>query len=71
MSDVVGAYDANYCHFAQDVLARVRREAYGEDIGQHSWLSADECRMFCDWLELGPGATTPHDIENGVEDDVQ
>jgi SAM-dependent methyltransferase len=54
MSDVVGAYDANYRHFDQDVLARVRREAYGEDIGQHSWLSADECRMFCDWLELRP-----------------
>ena len=31
----------------------IRREAFGEDIGQTSWLTADEQRGFCSWLDLG------------------
>jgi SAM-dependent methyltransferase len=30
----------------------VRRETYGEDLGQTSWLTAGEWRTFIDWLEL-------------------
>jgi SAM-dependent methyltransferase len=54
MSEPVDLYDATYRHFDEPVLARVRREAFGEDIGQNSWLTADECRTFCAWLGLGP-----------------
>jgi SAM-dependent methyltransferase len=54
MSEPVDLYDATYRHFDELALARVRREAFGEDIGQNSWLSADECRAFCAWLGLGP-----------------
>ncbi len=32
-------------------------ETYGEDIGQNSWLTADEWRTFLFWLELGPAST--------------
>jgi ubiquinone/menaquinone biosynthesis C-methylase UbiE len=35
-----------------NVLAEVRRETYGEDIGQFSWATADELRKFFRRLEL-------------------
>ena len=53
MSDPVDAYNATYSRFGAEVLARIRREAFGEDIGQNSWLTADEYRSFCGWLGLG------------------
>jgi SAM-dependent methyltransferase len=45
-------YDATYGRFADELYASIRLEAFGEDIGQNSWLTADEQRMFCDWLGL-------------------
>jgi len=36
-------------------LAQVRRETYGEDLGQNSWITAGEYDTFCDWLGLGRG----------------
>ncbi len=54
MSDVVALYDSAYGNFATDVLSEVRREAFGTDIGQNSWLTADEYRLFFEWLELIP-----------------
>ena len=47
-------YDTTYGRFADGLYASIRREAFGEDIGQSSWLTADEQRRFCDWLGLGP-----------------
>jgi SAM-dependent methyltransferase len=41
-----------YADFDQDVLAQVRKETYGEDIGQFSWLTADEFRSFFSRLDL-------------------
>jgi SAM-dependent methyltransferase len=35
----------------------VRREAFGEDIGQNSWLTAEEYDRFLSWLGLSPGKT--------------
>ncbi len=52
-----GFYDTTYGHFAEDLYAAIREEAFGEDIGQNSWLTADEQRMFCRWLGLGPSTT--------------
>jgi len=37
-------YEAIYQQFDSDLMRRIRREAYGEDVGQHSWVSADELR---------------------------
>ncbi|HEX6316103.1 MAG TPA: methyltransferase domain-containing protein [Gemmatimonadaceae bacterium] len=45
-------YDANYDRFSTDLYARIRREAFGEDIGQNSWLTADEHDLFIHWMSL-------------------
>src|SRR5271169_6565044 len=50
-----GHYDANYGNFETELYAQIRREAFGEDIGQNSWLTADEQDTFLSWLELSPG----------------
>jgi len=48
-------YDANYGNFQTDLFAEIRREAFGEDIGQSSWITADEQDRFLGLLELSPG----------------
>ena len=47
-----GHYDANYKNFQTDVYAQIRLEAFGADIGQNSWLTADESDKFIPWLDL-------------------
>jgi len=54
--EVVDHYGAHYRDFAADVYSEVRRTAFGEDIGQNSWLTLDELERFQSWLELGPSA---------------
>jgi SAM-dependent methyltransferase len=53
---VVDHYGAQYGHFADDTYAAVRREAFGEDIGQNGWTTAEEQDRFIAWLGVGPGA---------------
>jgi len=48
-------YNANYGSFRTELYANIRREAFGEDIGQNSWLTADEQDRFLNWLNLAPG----------------
>ena len=48
-------YDANYGSFDTELYSEIRREAFGEDIGQSSWLTADEQDRFLSWLDLSPG----------------
>src|SRR5512145_802283 len=55
MSEPVGLYNSAYGNFFSEVLGQVRREAFGEDIGQNSWLTAEEHSKFFEWLELKPG----------------
>jgi cyclopropane fatty-acyl-phospholipid synthase-like methyltransferase len=50
-----GHYDANYGNFQTELYAQIRREAFGEDIGQNSWLTTDEQDRFLQWLDLSPG----------------
>ena len=50
-------YDANYGNFQTELYARIRREAFGEDIGQSSWLTSDEQDRFLNSLNLSPGKT--------------
>ena len=52
----VDHYGATYGKFTENVYARVRREAFGEDIGQTGWLSADEHEAFLGWLTLDGSA---------------
>jgi SAM-dependent methyltransferase len=67
-SDDTGFYDVGYGRFGDELYASIRREAFGEDIGQNSWLTADEQRRFCgqlrldsssDLLEVGSGSGGP------------
>jgi SAM-dependent methyltransferase len=56
MSERVGFYQATYGNFGAEVLAAVRAETYGRDIGQNSWLTADEQERFGRDLALAPRA---------------
>jgi SAM-dependent methyltransferase len=47
-------YDTNYGNYDTALYAEIRREAFGEDIGQNSWLTAEEQDRFIGWLGLGP-----------------
>ncbi len=50
-------YDANYGNFQTELYTEIRREAFGEDIGQNSWVTAQEQDMFLGWLDLSTGKT--------------
>lgn len=43
-----------YANFSAQVLARVREATFGEDIGQNSWVTAEEYDRFIAWLLLSP-----------------
>jgi 2-polyprenyl-3-methyl-5-hydroxy-6-metoxy-1,4-benzoquinol methylase len=50
-----GHYDANYGNFQMALYEQVRRDAFGEDIGQNSWLTSSELDRFRGWLDLSAG----------------
>ena len=45
---------STYSNFTERVLAAIREETFGVDIGQNSWLTADEYDRFIAWLDLEP-----------------
>jgi 2-polyprenyl-3-methyl-5-hydroxy-6-metoxy-1,4-benzoquinol methylase len=47
-------YESFYREFDSPLMRTVRAEAYGEDFGQHSWISPDELRADAQRLHLGP-----------------
>jgi SAM-dependent methyltransferase len=47
-------YSAHYRDFAAAVYSDVRREAFGVDVGQNSWLTVDELERFGLLLMLEP-----------------
>ena len=49
----VDLYNNIYADFASNAEAVVRRETYGEDMGQSSWLTAPEWLRFADQLGVG------------------
>jgi len=49
-------YDSSYQNFAAELYADVRHEAFGDDLGQNSWLTADELERFTAWLHVDEGA---------------
>jgi SAM-dependent methyltransferase len=52
----VELYDNVYADFGSAAELAVRREAYGEDLGQSSWLTAAEWLGFADRLGVGTGS---------------
>jgi SAM-dependent methyltransferase len=57
-------YDAVYGGFADRLGATIRAEAFGEDIGQNSWLTADEHRGFFRRLGID-GSTEVLEVASG------
>lgn len=55
-NSTVNLYDNVYADFASSAELAVRRETYGEDLGQSSWLTAGEWLGFADQLGIGPGS---------------
>jgi SAM-dependent methyltransferase len=53
MPDPVDLY-SSYAQFSGGVLELVRRETFGTDIGQNSWLTVDEYERLLPRLALGP-----------------
>jgi SAM-dependent methyltransferase len=51
----VDLFNSTYSNFQAAALRAVREATYGEDIGQSSWLTADEYRRFFRQLELDAG----------------
>ena len=49
-------YESFYRDFDSPLMRQLRREAYGEDIGQHSWVSADDLRADVSRLRLAPAS---------------
>jgi len=68
MKAKVDLYNTHYNKFTAEAQAAVRAETYGEDIGQSSWMTADELRHFIvllgidsstNVLEVGSGSGGP------------
>jgi len=53
MEQYVDLFYNTYTHFHERTLAAVRGEAFGRDIGQNSWLTAEEFERFVGWLDVG------------------
>jgi cyclopropane fatty-acyl-phospholipid synthase-like methyltransferase len=47
-------YDKLYEHFDSPLMRQLRAEAYGKDIGQHSWVTAEELLADIPKLNLAP-----------------
>jgi SAM-dependent methyltransferase len=60
MSARIDLFYNTYANFTDQVLAAVREETYGRDIGQNSWVTADEYDRYILDLKLNP---TSHVLE--------
>jgi SAM-dependent methyltransferase len=62
--EVVGLYDTSYGGFASDVYREVRAEAWGDEIGQSSWLTREELDRFASLLQVD-GSTRVVEVASG------
>ena len=56
MAKQINFYNSTYGNFEEQIMAEIRSEIYGEDIGQNSWITAEEYDEFYGWLRLSPHA---------------
>jgi len=54
VSKRIDLFDSTYSHFTKQVLETIRKETFGEDIGQNSWTTKEEYDRFISWLDLRP-----------------
>lgn len=52
MTERVDLFDSTYKHFTDQVLDTVRKETFGTDFGQNSWVTIDEYERLLPWLKL-------------------
>jgi SAM-dependent methyltransferase len=52
MTHRVDFFYKSYANFAEQVLVAIREETFGEDIGQNSWVTAQEYEEFIAFLRL-------------------
>jgi SAM-dependent methyltransferase len=45
---------SSYAQFSDRVLDQIRKETFGIDIGQNSWITVEEYDRFISWLNLTP-----------------
>lgn len=53
MTSKVKLYPGTYKNYSDELYKAIRHETFGEDIGQNSWLTADEYREMFSLLHLG------------------
>lgn len=54
MPERVDLFDSTYKHFTDQVLDAIRKDTFGADIGQNSWVTIDEYERLLPWLNLTP-----------------
>jgi len=52
MPERVDLFDSTYEHFTDRVLDAIRKETFGADIGQNSWVTVDEYDRLLAWLDV-------------------
>jgi len=52
MKSKVEMYSGTYKNYAENIYKEIRKETYGEDFGQNSWITIDEYRQFFSFLKL-------------------
>jgi len=48
----IDLFDSTYSHFTKQILETIRKETFGQDIGQNSWTTVEEYDRFISWLDL-------------------
>lgn len=57
MRSHIDLFDSAYRNFTEQVLQAIREETFGSDIGQNSWLTADEYDRFIPGSACCPAIT--------------
>ena len=57
MAARVDLFYNTYANFADQVLATIRAETYGHDIGQNSWVTVEEYEGYIESLDLHEGSS--------------
>jgi SAM-dependent methyltransferase len=55
VTEPVDLYDSHYDRLENEVYRSIRAATFGVDLGQESWITAEECDRFCAWLDIEPG----------------
>ena len=52
MAERIDLFDSTYTHFTDRVLEAIRKDTFGVDIGQNSWVTVEEYERLLPWLSL-------------------